>query len=208
MEEAGENCKYLGLPNMLNKSKGNIMAFLKDKVRNRMLSWEGRCISQGGKETLVKSVAHSLPTYAMSLFLLSVDITKDFERIILKFWWNWNRSDRKGIHWMSWSILSKHKLNGGRDFNLAMLGKQAWRFLTKPDSLEEKGVILAGIRWKVGSGQMIDIVNQPWLLDDNNPYVTSNHPTLTHNKVSSLVSTEYHGWDEDILRDLFNERDQ
>lgn len=42
---------------------------------------------------------------------------------------------------MSWNRLSRHKTAGGmgfrdfRDFNLALLGKQGWRFLSNPESL-------------------------------------------------------------------------
>lgn len=49
-----------------------------------------------------------------------------------------------GIHWMSWDGLSKYKATGGmgfhnfRDFNLAMLGKQGWRFIKNPGSLVTK----------------------------------------------------------------------
>lgn len=45
---------------------------------------------------------------------------------------------------MSWSQLSKYKTSGGlsfrdfRDFNLAMPGKQGWRFLSKLGSLIAK----------------------------------------------------------------------
>ncbi|XP_019177743.1 PREDICTED: uncharacterized protein LOC109172948 [Ipomoea nil] len=58
----------------------------------------------------------------------------------VRFWW-WNGRDGGGIHWMTWDKLSKPKKFGGlgfkdlRAFNLAMLGKQGWRFLTNPQSL-------------------------------------------------------------------------
>lgn len=53
---------------------------------------------------------------------------------------------------------------------------------------------------------MINIVGQPWLLDDHYPFITSNSPA--HSKVSSIMSMDHRGWDDDILKDLFNDRDQ
>ncbi|XP_074362353.1 putative mitochondrial protein AtMg00310 [Apium graveolens] len=110
-----------------------------------------------------------------------------------------------------------------RDFNLAMLGNQVWRFLTKPNSLVSKvykaryflnenyldssaghnpsfvwrsiwkagDVVKAGVHWVVGSGEMINILGQPWLLDDHNPFITSDSPALANNKVSSIMSMEH-----------------
>ncbi|XP_019151047.1 PREDICTED: uncharacterized protein LOC109147845 [Ipomoea nil] len=55
------------------------------------------------------------------------------------YWWD-SGGDRR-IHWKAWDKLCVPKKYGGlgfkdlRAFNLAMLGKQAWRMLTKPDSL-------------------------------------------------------------------------
>uniref|UniRef100_A0A803NVG0 Reverse transcriptase domain-containing protein n=1 Tax=Cannabis sativa TaxID=3483 RepID=A0A803NVG0_CANSA len=50
----------------------------------------------------------------------------------------------KGVSWMSWNKLSRHKDVGGlgfrnlRDYNLAFLGKQGWRLLTNENSLVSK----------------------------------------------------------------------
>lgn len=78
---------------------------------------------------MIKSVAQSLPSYVVGVFLLSLDIIKDFERTLSKYWLH-SKGDGKGIHWMSWTRMSRHKSTGGlgfrdfRDFNLAMLGKK------------------------------------------------------------------------------------
>lgn len=80
--------------------------------------------------------------------------------------------------------LCKHKSTGGlgfrnfRDFNLALLAKQGWRFLTKPNSLVSKvyksRYFPSSIaRWRVGNGRDIDILGQPWLEGNQNPYATS-----------------------------------
>ncbi|XP_019178178.1 PREDICTED: uncharacterized protein LOC109173404 [Ipomoea nil] len=53
----------------------------------------------------------------------------------------WRSKDDQGIHWKAWDKVYIPKKYGGlgfkelRAFNLAMLGKQAWRFLTQPESL-------------------------------------------------------------------------
>ncbi|KAL8093147.1 hypothetical protein AgCh_035148 [Apium graveolens] len=67
IEEARDDCMYLGLPNMMKRSKVETMGFLKDKVIRRAQGWDGKIINQGGKEVLVKSVIQSLPTYTMSV---------------------------------------------------------------------------------------------------------------------------------------------
>lgn len=101
MKEADKDCKYLGLPNFMQRSKIATLGYLRGKVKKRVQSWEGSLISQGGKEVLIKSVAQALPTYAMSVFLLPIEIHQDIERSISKFWWNSKNDGKKGIHWMS-----------------------------------------------------------------------------------------------------------
>jgi len=60
------------------------------------------------------------------------------------FWWGNGKTTQRGIHWMNWEKLSAPKIHGGMGlkdlstFNLAMLGKQGWKFITEPDSLESR----------------------------------------------------------------------
>lgn len=222
-----------------------MLGYLKNKVQNRVRNWDGRYIGKSGKKILIKSVAQTLRSYAMSFFLLLLEITKDIERTLSKYWWGSNASDHSTI-WMSWQRLSNHKTSGGmgfrdfRDFNLAMLGKQGWRFLTNPGSLvtsifkaryfpdsnfldaqldnnpsyvwrsiwEAKDLLKSGVRWMVGTGNNISIVNQPWVQDDYNLYITSDSPAFEGNTIASLMNINDRSSDEGVIRDLFNERDQ
>lgn len=99
-------------------------------MKERIRSWDSRVIvSKSGKEVLIKSAAQSLPVFAMSVFLLPVEIIKDIERSLAKYWWKTTKNREKAIHWMSWDRLANNKDVGGmgfrnfRDFNMAMLGK-------------------------------------------------------------------------------------
>jgi hypothetical protein len=57
-----------------------------------------------------------------------------------KYWWS-SSLDRRSMHWVSWNCLASPKIKGGMGFcdlhlfNLALLGKHGWRFMTNSDSL-------------------------------------------------------------------------
>ncbi|XP_031120574.1 uncharacterized protein LOC116023707 [Ipomoea triloba] len=97
--------KYLGLPSFIGREKRAVFSYIEDKIRQRIGSWNKKLISQG------------------------------HEQVLVGFW------NERGIHWKAWDKLCIPKKYGGlgfkdlRAFNLAMLGKQAWRFLTRPQSL-------------------------------------------------------------------------
>ncbi|KAA3472342.1 reverse transcriptase [Gossypium australe] len=132
--------RYLGLPNMVGKTKKEAFKNLKDRFKQRIDNWSTRHLSQGEKEVFVKSILQAIPTYSMSYFLLLKLLCSDLESIVAKFWWQKGHGQR-GIHWCTWNELCISKEQGGLgfrrldQFNVALLAKQGWCLINYPDSL-------------------------------------------------------------------------
>jgi len=65
---------------MVGRSKTSTFKYIKDRIWNKINSWSSRCLSQAGREILIKSVLQSIPSYLMSMFLLPNSLIKDIEK--------------------------------------------------------------------------------------------------------------------------------
>lgn len=138
-QECGKSV-YLGLPEEFSGSKVAILNYLKDRLNQKVLGWQTKFLSSGGKETLLKAVAIALPSYTMACFRLPKTFFEAMSSIMADFWWR-NKKESKEIHWKVWQHMCKPKKEGGlgfkdiESFNTALLGKQLWRMITHPNSL-------------------------------------------------------------------------
>ncbi|KAK2664820.1 hypothetical protein Ddye_003394 [Dipteronia dyeriana] len=64
----GCNERYLRLPSFVGKNKKELFASINNWVWDKVKGWHNKLFLAGGKEVLIKAVAHSIPTYSMSLF--------------------------------------------------------------------------------------------------------------------------------------------
>ena len=131
--------KYLGLPSLVGRGKKASFNYIKERVWRKLQGWEGKLLSQAGREVLIKAIVQAIPTYAMGCFKLPLSLCHEIEAMVKKFFWG-QRGDKRKIHWVKWSKLTKSKLGGMgfRDlalFNDSLFAKQAWRFLQNEDTL-------------------------------------------------------------------------
>lgn len=83
--ESADFGKYLGLPSVIGKNKKQVFSYIYEKISNRIGTWSKKFITKAGREILLKTVAQSMPTYAMSTFLLPKTMCGDIERLLNRY---------------------------------------------------------------------------------------------------------------------------
>jgi hypothetical protein len=87
----------------MGKSKIQTFNYLKDRIWKRIQGWKEKLLSRAGKDVLIKAVAQSIPTYAMSCFDLTKTLCDDIGTMITRFWWAQQENENK-MHWISWNV--------------------------------------------------------------------------------------------------------
>lgn len=99
--QEGGTCTYLRLPECFSGLKIEMLAYIYDRLKDRLSSYFVRCLSHGGKEVLSKAVVMAMPVYAMSCFRLTKKACENLTKAMADLWWNALEQKRK-IHWISW----------------------------------------------------------------------------------------------------------
>ena len=89
--------QYLGLPSLVGKGKKASFNYIKERVWKRLQGWEGKLLSQVGREVLIKSVIQAIPTYTIGCFKIPLGLCHEIEALVRKFFWG-QRGDCRKIH--------------------------------------------------------------------------------------------------------------
>ncbi|KAL0006673.1 hypothetical protein SO802_008175 [Lithocarpus litseifolius] len=221
--------KYLGLPSFVGKGKKASFNYIKERVWRKLQGWEGKLLSQAGREVLLKAIIQAIPTYTMGCFKIPIGLCNEIEALMKRFWWG-QQGDRRKVHWVKWEEMTKTKLVGGMGFrDLAMfidslLANQAWRLLHNKHSLfykvfkarffpntsimEASDSRMGSYAWKsILVGREVIKRGSRWRIGNGEKLPFCPIEEFEHNTVSSLLDPSTRQWHTDLVDGLFVEED-
>ena len=101
--------KYLGLPLTLGASPPSLWLDFLSKLKSKIVSLGGHCLTKEEKLVLRKSVLSSLPIFQSSLLLAPKSISAQIAKILRDFLWCGGKGNKKNFIW-SIGILLKDPL--------------------------------------------------------------------------------------------------
>jgi len=120
--------KYLGMNVGGNPRRQDFWEPVINKLKKRIIEWEGRQLSFVGRLSLIKSIITTIPLYYMAMFKMHNCVSHKITKIQRKFLWGWG-IEYKRITWVQWQKLCQTKEEGGlgikddiKLFNIALLG--------------------------------------------------------------------------------------
>ncbi|XP_068329845.1 uncharacterized protein [Pyrus communis] len=199
--------RYLGLPSIWGRSKKQGLAFVKERILEKVQGWKQCTLSQAGKEVMIKAVIQAIPAYSMHLFKFPKTLCSDFDAIIAEFWWG-KRGGRRaftgcpGVCWGSrkWKELLKARYFPHCSFLDATLGGRAswgWSSL-----LVGREILLSGAHWQIMNGKSIRLWQDRWM-----PTISAGKPTVLGDvrvsrnlRVSTMINAVSGTWNIEAIK--------
>ena len=91
--------KHLGLPSLIGRKKKEVFAYLCERVWKKTRAWKANQLPRAGRKVLIKSMAQSMQTYAISIFMPPISLCGKIQKMFNAFWWC---GEEKGIRLLSW----------------------------------------------------------------------------------------------------------
>lgn len=124
---------YLGVPLYKGHKRAVLFEELISKIKRRILGWEHRWLSAGGRISLINHVLSSMPIHLLQILDPPQCAINKISRLFTSFIWG-DSSQYKKIHWASWDKICYPTEEGGigcksiSDLNLAFDCKLWWKF--------------------------------------------------------------------------------
>ena len=131
---------YLGIPVGSTSKSWNVWQPLISKFETKVAKWKQRCLSMGGRISLINSVLTALPIYLLSFFKIPKKVVHKVVSIQRKFLWG-GGSEAAKIAWVNWDSVCLSKNKGGlgikdlSNFNEALLAKWGWELANNQNQL-------------------------------------------------------------------------
>lgn len=77
--------RYLGLPAFTCRKKKELFEYVRERIWDKIKTWNGLFFSQTGREVLIKSILQAIPNYVASYLKLSKALIFEIHSAIAKF---------------------------------------------------------------------------------------------------------------------------
>ena len=87
-------------------------AYIVNKMRERVSTWNARNISMAGRITLSQAVLSVMPNYMMQTSFFPVATCSEIDKIRRNYIWN-GKVEKGKVHLVSWEKVCMEKVQGG-----------------------------------------------------------------------------------------------
>jgi hypothetical protein len=131
---------YLGLHFIIGKSKKEAFRPILDKVLHKIEGWRAKTRSQASRTVLIKACAATIPSYAISTFVLLDSVCDILGRQFKNFRWGFPKDKLHNLSLKSWGSICMPRSQGGlgihdmKSTNLALIARLEWKIVNNSDS--------------------------------------------------------------------------
>lgn len=79
--------QYLGLPTVWGRNKCHSLAWIEERVKDKLEGWKETFLNQADKEVLIKAIIQAIPSYTMAIVQFPKTFCNSLNSLVANFWW-------------------------------------------------------------------------------------------------------------------------